>query len=309
MMGMSKIAVVFGGTGFVGRAIVGRLAQAGYTVRIPTRVLAHAEPLRQLGAVGQVVPVVTNVRSAAQVGDAVRGADVVVNCIGILAQSRTQRFDVVQGEVPGILARAALAAGVRHFVHLSAIGADANSASAYARSKAAGEGMVRAIFPSAVILRPSIVFGAGDSFFNRFARMAQFAPALPLIGGGTTKFQPVYVADVAAAVVAALRAPTGTYELGGPAVYTFKQLMQLTLKTIGRSRCLVTVPWWLAFIQGRVLERLPGKLLTQDQVVLLQHDNVVGAGAKTQADLGITPTAAEAVLPTYLDQYKPKGRF
>jgi NADH dehydrogenase len=309
---MTKTAVIFGGTGFVGRSIVNRLAQAGYTVRVPTRTLAHAEPLRQMGAVGQVVPLLCDMYKPAQVGDAVYGASVVVNCIGILAQGGVNSFERVQGELPGILARAASAAGVTHFIHLSAIGADANSPSKYARSKAAGEGVIRAVFPAATILRPSIVFGPDDSFFNRFARMAQLLPALPLIGGGHTRFQPVFVSDVAAAVMAAItRTDTAgkIYELGGPAMYTFKQLMQLTLHFTGRSRWLVTLPWWLAFLQGRIMERLPGKILTHDQVVLLQHDNVVNVGAKTLADLGVTATALEAVLPTYLDQYKPKGRF
>jgi uncharacterized protein YbjT (DUF2867 family) len=313
---MTTTVVVFGGTGFIGRLLISRLAQAGYTVRVPTRTLPRAEPLRQLGTVGQVTPLLCDVRDAAQVANVLVGADAVVNCIGILAENRHQRFDVLQGEVPGIIARAAVAAGVQKFIHISAIGADANSPSTYARSKAAGEGLVRGIFPSATILRPSIVFGPDDGFFNRFARMACIAPALPLIGGGTTAFQPVYVADVADAILVMLtRGDMGektigkTYELGGPAVYTFKKLMQVMLAAIGRKRCLVTIPWPVAMLQAAVLQRLPGQLLTRDQVLLLQRDNVVSVNAKTLIDLGITPTPLEAILPTYMDQYRPKGRF
>lgn len=309
---MKKIAVVFGGSGFIGRLIISRLARAGYVVRVPTRTLAKAESLRQLGVVGQINPLVLDVTKAAQVVDAVRGAQLVVNCIGILAEHKHQRFDVLQSEVPGIIARASAAADVTHFVHLSAIGADANSPSAYARSKAAGEGMVRALFPRATILRPSIVFGPDDNFFNRFAQMVAFLPALPLIGGGHTLFQPVYVADVADAVLAATLNPDAsgkTYELGGPARYSFKELMTLLLHHIGRKRWLLPLPWGLARVQAKILQKLPGQLLTEDQVTLLQFDNVVAPDARTLADLGLTPTALEAILPTYLDCYRPKGRF
>lgn len=309
---MSKIAVVFGGSGFIGSLIVSRLALAGYVVRVPTRALARAEPLRQLGAPGQVTPLLVDVHDMAAVADVVQDANVVVNCIGILAEGKGARFDDVQGELPGLIARAAAHADVKHLVHLSAIGADANSASRYARSKAAGEGMIRALFPRGVILRPSVVFGAQDNFFNRFARMAMISPALPLVGGGKTRMQPVFVGDVANAVMAAITRPDAagkTFELGGPAIYTFKGLLQLMLRTIGRQRLLVPLPWRLAMLKAAVLEKLPGKLLTRDQVVLLQADNVVAHNAKTLVDLGVTPTAAEAILPTYLDRYRPRGRF
>ncbi|MGE3769855.1 MAG: complex I NDUFA9 subunit family protein [Bdellovibrionales bacterium] len=309
---MNKIATVFGGSGFIGRQIVSRLVQAGYSVRVPTRVLAHAEPLRQLGTPGVVTPILLDVHDVGQVGDAVANADVVVNCIGVLTDSRHQPFNIIQGEVPGIIARAANAAGVKHLVHISAIGADANSPSAYARSKAAGEGVVRAIFPQAVILRPSIVFGPEDGFFNRFAKMAMVSPVLPLLGGGRTRMQPVYVADVAAAALQAIvrtDARGKVFELGGPAIYTFRQLMQTLLFFIRRRRFLVPVPWGLALLMGRILEKLPGKMLTRDQVVLLQRDNVVNSNGHTLEDIGVAPTALEAVLPTYLDVYLPKGRF
>lgn len=305
---MTKIAVVFGGSGFIGRLITSRLAQAGYTVRVPSRVRAHAEPLHQLGVVGQVVPLLIDPSHAPSVASAVRGADVVINCIGILNETRSQKFDAVQSEIPGIIARAAAHADATTYIHISAIGADANSESQYARSKAAGEGMVRALFPQATILRPSIVFGPDDSFFNRFAKMAVVSPILPLIGGGQTKFQPVYVGDVAAAVMAAIDSPAARgklYELGGPAIYSFKALLQIMLRVVGRKRLLVPLPWKLAMLKARLLENLPGKLLTRDQVTLLKNDNIVNAGAKTLADLGINATALEAIIPTYLDRFRP----
>jgi uncharacterized protein YbjT (DUF2867 family) len=312
------IITVFGGTGFAGRAIINHLARrypaARLQIRVPTRSLARAEPLRSLGEVGQITPFLCDVRDAGQVQQVVAGSAAVINCIGQLAESRKNRFDLVQGEVPGIIARAiqnTAAQGAR-FIHLSAIGADANSASKYARSKAAGEGVVRAILPQATILRPSIIFGPEDNFFNRFAKMALLSPVLPLIGGGATQFQPVYVGDVAAAVLAVLENPATeglTYEIGGPATYSFADLMQLVLKESGRQRRLVNLPWGLARLQAAIFEKLPGKLLTRDQVTLLQHDNIVGGQAPVLAQLGIAPTAVEAILPTYLDRFKPRGRF
>lgn len=309
---MSKTAVVFGGSGFIGRLIISQLAEAGYTIRVPTRVLAKAEPLRQLGAVGQITPIVVDAANAAAVSTVLRGADVVINAIGILAENSRQKFDAVQTEIPGVIARAAAHNNVRAMVHISAIGADGNSASAYARSKAAGEGMVRALFPPATILRPSLVFGPGDGFFERFAKMAVFAPMLPLIAGGKNKFQPVYVADVAAAVMAAIDIPQAqgrTYELGGPAVYSFKKLLEIMLLATQRRRVLLPVPMAAARVLARVLQRLPGQMLTVDQLALLQTDNVVSHNTKTLHDLGIQPTALEAILPTYMDCYRPKGRF
>ena len=243
---------------------------------------------------------------------ALHGATAAVNLTGILFQRGRQRFDSVHSEGAGTIARAAAEAGVQSLVHVSAIGADPESAALYARSKAAGEAAVRDAFPEAVILRPSVVFGPEDDFFNRFAEMARFSPALPLIGGGQTRFQPVYVGDVAQAAVKALTDPAcrgKTYELGGPRSYSFKELLQLLLKTTGRRRALVNLPFGLARLQATFLERLPVPPLTRDQVALLRHDNVVGEGALTLADLGIEATAVEAVIPTYLDKFRAGGRF
>ncbi|MGE5766815.1 MAG: complex I NDUFA9 subunit family protein, partial [Bacteroidota bacterium] len=243
---------------------------------------------------------------------AVSGADAVVNLVGVLFEGGRQRFQAVHAEGAGTVASAAAAAGVESLVHISALGAAADSASAYARSKAAGEAAVREAFPEAVILRPSVVFGPEDDFFNRFAEMTRFSPALPLVGGGGTRFQPVYVGDVARAVVRALTDPGCSgkvYELGGPRVYTFKEILELLLETIGRRRLLVSLPFGLARLQATFLELLPQPPLTRDQVALLRSDNVVSPGALSLGDLGIEPTAPEAVIPTYLDRFRPGGRF
>jgi len=305
-----QVATVFGAGGFIGRYVVQRLAKRGFTIRACSRDVESLQFLRPLGAVGQIVPLAVGVTDQTTVAAAIAGADLVVNTVGILAESAQAKFASIQGEAPGIIGRAAHASGVGRVVHLSAIGADAASPSAYARSKAQGESALRQAFPNAVILRPSIVFGPEDQFFNRFAEMARFSPALPLIGGGGTRFQPVYVGDVADAVIAGLTAEGvegRTYELGGPRVETFRELMERMLAVIGRKRALVTLPWGLARIQASVLERLPGSLLTRDQVVLLARDNVVAEGALTLADLGIAATPMEAVLPEYLARFRPTG--
>jgi len=242
----------------------------------------------------------------------VRDADIVINLIGILYESGVNTFRGTQGEAPGRIAKAAKAAGAQRFIQISAIGADAGSTSEYARSKAAGEQAVLKAFPEATILRPSIVFGPEDAFFNRFAAMARIAPALPLIGGGHTKFQPVYVGDVAEAIMKALENPATqgkTYELGGPRVYTFKEIMELVLAETRRKRYLVPVPWSVAEFQGKILGKLPKPLLTPDQVELLKRDNVVAPGAATLNDLGVNPTSAEVIIPTYLDRFRVGGRF
>jgi NADH dehydrogenase len=310
---LGKTVTVFGGSGFIGRYIVARLADRGWTIRVAVRHPRDANFLRPLGNVGQIVPLRARVQNEAEVRAAVAGADAVVNLVGILAPSGKQTFQAVQAEGPGLIARAAAAEGVTQLVHVSAIGADADSPSEYARSKAAGEQAVRAAFPQATVLRPSIVFGPEDDFFNRFAVMARLAPALPLIGGGHTRFQPVYVGDVADAAMAALEredAPGKTYELGGPHVYSFKELMRLLLKTIRRKRFLVPLPWTVAHAQGAVLEVLPKPPLTRDQVKLLERDNVVAEGALGFPDLGIAqPHSVEVIVPTYLDRYRPGGRF
>jgi uncharacterized protein YbjT (DUF2867 family) len=307
-----KTVTLFGGTGFVGRYVAQMLAHRGWRIIVAARHPDRALPLKTAGAVGQVVPVFANIRDDASVAAAVAGADAVVNLVGLLFERGRQRFDSVHGEAAGRVARAAAAAGASRFVQISAIGASADSPSAYARTKAAGEAAVRAAFPGASILRPSVIFGPEDGFFNLFANLARTAPFLPLFGGGTTKFQPVYVQDVAAAVVACLEqdgTAGQTYELGGPRVYSFRELMQLTLQQTGRKKRLVSVSWGLAAFEAKLLGLLPKPPLTSDQVTQLKIDNVVGAGARTLADLGIQPTPAELILPSYLDRYRPGGRF
>ncbi|HMG50420.1 MAG TPA: complex I NDUFA9 subunit family protein [Inquilinus sp.] len=307
-----KTVTLFGGTGFVGRYVAQRLAHRGWRIIVASRHPDRALPLKTAGAVGQVVPVFADVRDDGSVAAAVAGADAVVNLVGILFERGRQRFDAVHGEAAGRVARAAAAAGATRFVQVSAIGASADSPSAYARTKAAGEAAVRSAFPAATILRPSVIFGPEDGFFNLFAGLARMAPVLPLFGGGTTRFQPVYVQDVADAVVACLEGEGTagqTYELGGPRVYSFRELMALTLKQTGRRKRLVSLSWGVASLQAKLFSLLPKPLLTPDQVLQLKIDNVVAPGAKTLADLGIAPTPAELILPSYLDRYRPGGRF
>ncbi|HEV8392548.1 MAG TPA: complex I NDUFA9 subunit family protein [Dongiaceae bacterium] len=307
-----RLATVFGGSGFIGRYVVTDLARDGWSVRVAVRRPDEALFLKTAGVVGQVTPVATNVRDRASVARAVDGADAVVNLVGILHESGRQRFQAIQAEGARTIAEEAARAGARHLVHISAIGADANSNSTYARTKAEGEAAVRQAFPKATILRPSIVFGPEDGFFNRFAKMARLSPALPLIGGGKTRFQPVYVGDVAEAVVKAIETPAAagqTYELAGPKVYTFADLMRLMLKEIGRKRALVPLPFPIASLMGAAMQCLPMPQLTLDQVRLLKRDNVPSAGSAGLTDLGITPTSVEAIVPTYLDRYRARGYY
>jgi NADH dehydrogenase len=308
--GKRKLAVVFGGSGFIGRYVVKRLANAGYVVRVAVRDPESAMALRPMGAVGQIVPLYAPVGHEALVARAAEGADVVVNLTGILAVARKGDFYKVHAEGAGRIARLAASSVARHLVHVSAIGADEHSSSDYAKSKAQGEAAVRAAFPRAVILRPSIVFGPEDAFFNRFAAMAGLSPIIPIVSG-QTKFQPVYVADVADAVMAAIARADAAgclFELGGPEVKSFRELIGYMLKCIGKHRRVVDLPLALAGVQAAVLERLPGKLLTRDQIKLLQHDNVVGPGALDLAALGIVATPMEMVVPQYLARYRPGGR-
>lgn len=307
------LVTVFGGSGFIGRALVKRLAKAGATVRVCVRDVDRAKRLKPMGDVGQVVPLNIDVTDPAAVAAAVSGASAVVNLVGILYESGAASFDKVQGQAPGAVAKAAAAAGVGRLVQISAIGADAASPSAYARSKAAGEAAVRAAFPAATILRPSVVFGPDDDFFNRFGQMAAQGPFLPTIGGGKTKLQPVYVGDVADAIMVALTAESGvqgeTFELGGPEILSFRQIQELVLRYTGQTRRIIDMSPCLARFIGGFAQHLPKPPITPDQVTLASLDNVVSPGAKGLADLGIAATAVAAVVPTYLDRFMPKGRF
>lgn len=305
------VATVFGGTGFLGRYVVRKLARTGAVVRVASRHPSQATFLKTAGHVGQIVPIATDVRDDRTVAAAVSEADVVVNLVGILHEGRGGGFQELQAEAPGRIARLSAAAGVKRLVQMSAIGADPASAAEYARTKAAGERAVLAAFPDATILRPSIVFGPEDGFFNRFAAMSRIAPALPLIGGGRTLFQPVYVGDVAEAVLACVSDPATkgkTYELGGPRTYSFRELMELMMAETGRRRALLPLPWAAAMAMGRVAQRLPAPPITYDQVEMLRRDNVVAPGALGLADLGIEPTSVEVVLPTYMDKHRVGGR-
>ncbi len=304
-----SVATVFGGSGFIGRYVVKRLAQLGYLVRVAVRDPEAALFLKPMGSVGQVVPLYASVTDDASVANAVAGADVVVNLVGILSESRGAGFQSVQAEGAARVASLAAAAGVGRLVHLSAIGADAASPSDYAQSKAAGEQAVRSAFPGATILRPSVVFGPEDHFFNRFAAIARLAPFMPVIAGAT-KFQPVYVGDVADAVMAAIARPDAvgaTYELGGPRVWTMRELMAYILAQTGRDKTLVNVPMCIARMQAAVMELIPGKPLTRDQLLLLQRDNVASAGVPGLAALDIVPTPVELIVPAYLRRFLPGG--
>jgi NADH dehydrogenase len=305
----SNLVTVFGGSGFVGRHTVRALARAGWRIKVATRHPANGFFLRPLGTVGQIDFVKCDVADADSVAHALKGAQAVINLTGILFP-KGQSFEDVQADGAAHIASAASAAGVQALVHVSAIGANLESNSHYAITKAQGEQAVREVFPHAVILRPSIVFGPEDGFFNKFAEMARFFPALPLVGGGRTRFQPVFVGDVAQAIVTALSHQDGrTYELGGPSTYSFKELLQLILRETGRSRALVPVPFAIASLKAAFLQLLPNPLLTMDQVRLLKKDSVVSPTAAGLADLGITPTSVEAVVPSYLWRYRAKGEY
>ncbi len=308
----ARVVTVFGGSGFIGRHLIGRLARQDWIVRVAVRRPSRAGFLKPVGDVGQITPIRAPLQDPIAVESAVAGADAVINLVGILYERGPQSFAAVHTRGAQTVAAAATAAGVERLVQVSALGADLHGAADYARSKGAGEAAVRTAFPRAVILRPSVVFGPEDDFFNRFATIARISPVLPLIGGGGTRFQPVYVGDVADAIAKTVLDPDcagRTYELGGPHVYSFKELMELLLRQIHRRRLLVPWPFALAELQAIFFELLPVPPLTRDQVRLLRSDNVVSEAALTLADLGITATAAEIILPTYLDRHRPGGRF
>ena len=309
------LVTVYGGSGFLGRHVVRALARSGYRIRVAVRRPDLAFHLQPLGKVGQIHAVQANLRHAPSVDAAARDASVLINLVGILYESGRQSFETVQGYGAEQVALAASAHGAR-LVHVSALGADENSTSLYARSKAAGEKMALAAQPQAVIMRPSIVFGPEDDFFNQFAALARISPVLPLVGGGNTRFQPVFVGDVAAAIAAAVdgNARAGTvYELGGPEVRTFKQLMQFVLATIDRKRILMPLPFAIAKLHARFLQFLPKPPLTPDQVELLRSDNVVSDAAKAEGRtlqaLGIEPDLMEAIVPSYLWRFRKTGQF
>jgi uncharacterized protein YbjT (DUF2867 family) len=313
---LDTLVTVFGGSGFVGRNVVSALCKRDYRIRVAVRRPELAGHLQPLGKVGQIHAVQANLRYPESIEAAMRGSHAAINLVGILAESGAQTFEAVQGLGAGAVAKAASAIGAR-MVHVSAIGADENSLSRYARSKAAGEKAVLAAAPTATILRPSVVFGPEDQFTNRFASLAQMSPVLPLIGAGVTKLQPVYAGDVATAVADAVEGKTrqgAVYELGGPEVLTMREIMEIILRITERRRRLVSLPFGLAKLQALLLQFAPGPLkLTPDQVVLLQSDNVVSQTAKaadlTLEGLGITPDSLEAIAPQYLWRFRKTGQF
>jgi NADH dehydrogenase len=313
----STLITLYGGSGFIGRHVVRAIAKTGARMRIAVRRPELCGHLQPLGGVGQINVVQANVRFPDSLIGPAEGADAVINLVGILFPTGKQTFNAVQDEGARHVAEAARTASARALVHVSAIGADKDAPSVYARSKAAGETAVAEVFPAAVILRPSVVFGPEDDFFNRFGALARIAPVLPLIGGGHTRLQPVFVGDVAKAVVASLTgkaAAQAPYELGGPEILTLKQVMQRVLDYTMRRRLLVPLPFWLATVQAAFLQWLPTPPLTVDQVRLLRIDNVVSEAAtrrgRTLQGLGITePIAIEAVVPDYLERFRPRGQF
>ncbi len=318
MSSAPRIATVFGGSGFVGRYIVRRLAQQGWRVRVAVRRPNEALFVRTYGTVGQVEPILANIRDKASTRAAIKGADVVVNCVGILVESGRQQFDAIHVEGAGRIARIAAQEGVARLVHISALGADPESDSEYGRSKARGEEAVRAAFPDAVILRPSVIFGPEDRFFNRFGLMAMLSPVIPLVGA-RTRFQPVYVDDIAAAAVMGAEgsAVPGVYELGGSETRTFRSLIEMMLRMIRRRRLVLSWPFWIARINAWFLDMaqavslglFTNNILTRDQVRQLRHDSVVSGAFPGLEDLGIEPTVMEGILESYLYVYRPHGQY
>ena len=314
---MSKLVTIYGGSGFVGRYIARRMAKEGWRVRVAVRRPNEALFVKPYGAVGQVEPILCNIRDDASVRAAMRGADAVVNCVGTFDRGGKNNFTAVQAEAPARIARLAAEEGVGALVHISAIGANPEGGSLYAQSKGEGEAAVLVAYPNAMILRPSVIFGSEDGFFNRFGAMSRMGPVLPVVGANT-RFQPVHVDDVAqAAVKGVLGQATGTYELGGPEVATFRSLMDKMLHVIQRRRLVLNMPFFAAkimatgldFASACTLGLIPNKILTRDQVDSLKSDNVVSEGAKTFADLSIAPTDIDSVLPEYMWCYRPSGQY
>ncbi len=327
---MARITV-FGGSGFIGRHLVRRLAAKGWEIRVAVRDLESALTLKPAGDVGQIVPWCCDITRPDHVAAAVAAADAVVNLVGVLFETGRNSFENLHALGPQTIAQAAATAGVKSFVHMSAMGADSASQSAYARSKAAGEVAVKTAFPKAVILRPSVLFGPEDGFFNLFAGLSRFTPVLPVFGcpmvpkmektesgfklnfygDGGTRFQPVYVGDVADAIMVSLETAAAQgqlYELAGPTVYSFKQLMEMLLRYTNRKRMLVPIPFFVAEFYALFLQLMPKPLLTRDQVILMKTDNIMAKGAKGLADLGLRPTTAESILPTYLSRFRLSNR-
>ncbi|MEO0327134.1 MAG: complex I NDUFA9 subunit family protein [Pseudomonadota bacterium] len=312
---LPKLITIFGGSGFVGRHLVRVLAERGYRVRVAVRRPDLAGFLKPLGNVGQIQLVQANLRYRSSVDAAVRGSDVVVNLVGILQESGRQKFEAVQEFGARAVAEATRKEGAR-LIHISAIGADVDSASGYGNTKGKGEAAALDTLKSTIVIRPSIIFGPEDDFFNRFGAMSRFSPFLPLIGGGKTKFQPVYVGDVAEAIANGVdgNLKTGkTYELGGPEVVTFRECLERLLQEVGRKRILLNLPWFAASAMGKLVGWLPGAPITADQVEMLKTDNVVSDAALgsnfTLQGMGIEPTPMASILPSYLVQYRPQGQF
>ncbi len=306
-----KTATVFGGTGFVGSLVVRELAKRSIRIKVATRVPESAYFLKPAGSVGQVVPFACNYRDPASIALAVSGSDYVVNCVGILAEKKKGDFTRIHTDLPAEIAKACKNEGVKRLVHISALGIE-DSTSRYAQTKLEGEKLLHKNFKTATILRPSVIFGEGDSFFNMFAEMARYLPALPLIGGGWTRFQPVFAGDVADAAMAALEredTPGNIYELGGPEILNFREIYQRLFKFTGRQRKLVKIPFCMAKIQAFFMGVIPNPPLTRDQVESLKTDNVVSQKALNLEDLDIHPTALDLILPLYLETYRAGGRF
>lgn len=309
-MAQEKLIAVIGGSGFVGRHVVQALARDGHRIRVGVRRVERASFLKPMGVPGQVVPMQANIRFPESLDAVVAGADVVINLVGILQEAGPQKFSALQAEGARAVAKAARDAGATQFIQLSAIGADADSDADYARTKAEGEQAVLEQYPDAVILRPSIVVGPEDQFFNRFAAMARLSPVLPVVSA-QTRFQPVFVGDVAKAVKLAVDDAdlSGVYELGGPSVYSFEQLMRLMLKVIGRKAFVADIPIPIASLMAKLTDWLPGAPLTQDQVKMLQHDNIVSQNARGFDELGLKPEAIEGQIPSYLYRFRRAGQY